>query len=115
MLETNSEKAFAGVIIVVALLLAYLLMTMPTPTAEGYCTNQCESSVAYSNDPYVDSSLLCGCENGIVKVEQNYDTTHNYDFKIFCKCCVCVGSSDLELPECEGPFGFLFRMLGRCI
>lgn len=115
MLETNTEKALTGLLLIAALFLLYVLVYAPQPTAEGYCTNDCTTSVQYTNDPYVNSYKICGCENGIVSVERDYDVTQ-YEFKVNCKCCNCVGSSSLELPDCAdmGSLGYIYGFLGMC-
>lgn len=117
MLETNTEKGLAGLLFLAVLFLLYVLVYAPQPTAEGYCTNDCTTSVKYSNDPYVNSQLICGCENGIVNVEQNYDTAFaQYAFKVNCKCCSCVGSGALALPDCAemGILGYIYGLFGMC-
>jgi len=117
MFETNSEKAFAGLIILVAFLLLYLLMTMPVPTAEGYCTMDCSQGtkdIDYQSGGDISLNDICPsscdcCE--IYKVEQNVVMD---GWTIYYKCCNCVGSSELGLPECQGAFGWLYNALGRC-
>ena len=117
MLETNSEKMFAGLIILVALLLAYLLMNMPQPTGEGYCTMDCDSGTGFV--PYPEGStwdLSDICESGcdcceITSVSQSITQD---GWNVGYKCCNCVGSESLDLPDCEGPFGFIYKFLGRC-
>jgi hypothetical protein len=109
----DPDKYFIGAIGLVALLLLYLLVNVPQPTAEGYCTFECDSHIVYSDTPYIDWTI-CGGGCLIESIAENYDTTHPEEFKVVCKCCECVGSHDLELPDCEPPLGFIFRLLGRC-
>lgn len=111
MLETNSEKTFAGIIIFVALLLIYLLLSMPTPTAEGYCVSDCTRHTMNVDYPHFDSEQICGLG---CYAEYVHESVTMQGFTVGCICCDCVGSNDLELPDCEPPLGFIYKILGRC-
>lgn len=114
MLETNSEKAFAVVIIVAALLLVYLLINMPTPTSEGYCTSDCTTktvSMDYVDYPHFNAIEICGSGCLIESIQENIVMQ---GYTVTCKCCNCVGSNNLDLPDCEPPLGFIYNFLGRC-
>lgn len=96
-----------------AIVAIILLMFYPKPSAEGSCYPQCSTKQVGVIDVYdLDAQAVCGTGCLI----EGIDVGVQHPFLVTCKCCDCIGDTDLALPSCgNSQLGFIYKWLGACV